>query len=256
MSAPREGQSEPCAAVALVTGAAAGIGLSIVENLLGRGYRIIAVDIDGPGLNAALGGYGRDRVQCLVADIAVEQQAVGCVQSGIEHFGRLDGLVNNAALHGRYWGRPSIEYPLEEWQRIFSVNVFAIPILARAARQALGESAGVIVNISSMDGYGHSHSCPYAISKVSMNGMTMNLAKELGRDGIRVVGVAPGFVSTPAVLSFLGQADLDRIEALQSLPGKAAPEDVADIVAFLLSPQSRLVTGTTIHADLGIIHRL
>jgi len=244
------------APVVLVTGAATGIGLTMAHRLVGLGYRVVAVDIDAETLASSFGECDSAQILGIVANIADEEQAAGCVQKGVAHFGRLDGLVNNAALHGKYWNRPSLDYSLAQWQEIFAVNVFAVALLAGAARSALADSRGVIVNISSMDGYGHSHSCPYAVSKVAMNGMTMNLAKELGTDGIRVVGLAPGFIGTPAILSFLGQADQDRIEALQSVKGQGTPDDVADMVAFLLSPQSRLVTGTTIHADLGIIHRL
>ena len=242
--------------VALITGAAMGIGRSIAARLLDHGYRIVAVDIDEEALLRSFDGFAKDQVLTVIADIADEEQATGCVRSGIDHFGRLDGVVNSAALHGAAWNKPSLSYAPEAWQRLFAVNVFAIPVLAKAAREALSKADGVIVNISSMVGYGHGPGSAYALSKVAVNGMTMSLAKELGKDGIRVVGVAPGFIATPTVLEFLDQASLDRIEALQALPGQGAPDDVAEIVAFLLSPGARLLTGTTLHADLGIIRRL
>jgi 3-oxoacyl-[acyl-carrier protein] reductase len=237
----------------MVTGAARGIGRSIVEQFVESSHRIVAVDIDAAALEAA---YEDDeRILRVVADLSRADEAARSVEAGVARFGRLDALINNAALHGQEWLKPCLEYGPDQWMRLFAVNVFAIPALAGAARRALARSAGVIVNISSMVGYGFGSSSPYAVSKSAVNGMTIALAEELGRDGIRVVGLAPGFIATPTVLAAMGEQGVDRVLAHQAMPVKATPEDIAAIVVFLVSPRARLITGATVLADLGIMRR-
>jgi NAD(P)-dependent dehydrogenase (short-subunit alcohol dehydrogenase family) len=241
--------------VVLITGAAVGIGFSIATLLLARGHRIVAVDIDGKTLAQAYVDFDDSSVLQVVADIADPVAAARAVESGVAHFGRLDALINNAGLHGAAWGRPALEYSMDAWAKLFSVNVFAIPILAKAARPALAASNGVVVNLSSMVGYGHGSSSPYAVSKAAVNGLTIALAGELGKDGIRVVGVAPGFIATEVVLAGLDQQARDRLHGLQTVKGQGTPDDIAEVVAFLISPAAKMITATTIIADLGITRR-
>lgn len=248
-------QRESMQPVVLITGAAAGIGLAVARHLIGRSHRIIALDIDGSALDAAYADSDAKTVLRLVADVAQVDQVERAVAAGVEHFGGLHALVNNAALHGAAWGRPCFEYEQADWLRLFSVNVFAIPALARAALPALSRSGGVVVNMSSMVSYGHGPSSPYAVSKAAVNGLTVALSQELGKHGVRVVGLAPGFIATDVVLAGLNAAARERLMSLQTLPVSAAPEDIAEIIAFLISPAARLITGTTIVADLGITRR-
>ncbi len=249
------GKAERPAPVVLITGAAAGIGLSVTHHLVGRGHRVAALDLDAGALDRAFADIGTDLVLPLVTDIARPDQVEQAVAATISHFGRIDALVNNAALHGAAWGRPCLEYDLEAWQRLFAVNVLAIPMLVRSALPALAQSRGVVVNISSMVGYGHGPSSPYAVSKAAVNGLTMALSQEVGEHGVRVVGLAPGFIATDLVLAGLDEAARQRLMSLQAMPVGAKPEDLAEIVAFLVSPAARLITGTTLIADLGITRR-
>ena len=241
--------------VVLITGAAAGMGLAAAKHLVKRSHKVIAVDIDGSALASAYAAYGNEQVLQLTADISQVEQATRSVHTGIDHFGKLNALVNNAALHAKAWNKPCLEYSREDWLRLFGVNVFAIPTLVSAALPALTKSGGVVVNMSSMVGYGHGHSSPYAVSKAAVNGLTVALSQELGKYGIRVVGLAPGFIATPALLDTLDQETQDRLISLQTMASLGTPEDIAEIMEFLISRQSRLITGTTIIADLGITRR-
>ncbi|MDB5680310.1 MAG: NAD(P)-dependent oxidoreductase [Sphingomonas bacterium] len=245
----------PTTPVVLITGAAAGIGLAIARLLLEHGDRIVAVDMDEETLANAYAAFDDARVLQVVADIADPVAATRAVEHGVAHFGALDALINNAGLHGAAWGRPALDYSIGDWTKLFAVNVFAIPILAKAARPALAASGGAIVNLSSMVGYGHGASSPYAVSKAAVNGLTIALAGELGKDGIRVVGIAPGFIATDVVLAGLDQQARDRLHGLQTVKGQGTPEDIAEVVAFLISPAARMITATTVIADLGITRR-
>ena len=247
--------SAPDGPVVLITGAAIGIGLAMAELLLARGHRIIAVDLDGPALDSAFAAYDDTQICRLVADIADANDVPRFVAKGVAHFGALDAVINNAGLHGAAWNKPCMEYAQDDWMRIFSVNVFAIPILAKAALDALSKSRGVIVNISSMVGYGHGSASPYAVSKAAVNGLTIALSQEFGQYGIRVVGIAPGFIATPTVLAALDQKARDRLDGLQTISGQGRPEDIAEVAAFLISPAARMITGTTVIADFGITRR-
>jgi 3-oxoacyl-[acyl-carrier protein] reductase len=242
-------------AVVLITGAAAGIGLATARLLLKRGYRIIALDVDPGSLEVAFGSFDEKQVCRLVADVADPVESSSAVEQGIAHFGALDALINNAGLHGASWNRPCMEYSFDDWIRIFSVNVFAIPVLAKAALPALARSHGTIVNMSSMVGYGHGSASPYAVSKAAVNGLTIALAQEFGKHNIRVVGIAPGFVATPTVLLALDQQARDRLDSLQTISRQGAPEDIAEIASFLISPAASMITATTLIADLGITRR-
>ena len=248
--------SETNSPVVLITGAAAGMGLTTANLLLARGYRVIAIDIDDAKLGSVLGAYGDDQVFKIKADLSKPDEAVRAVRAGIDHFGKLNALINNAALHGKDWNGPCLDVSREDWERIFAVNVLAIPLLVGAAFPALAESKGVVINMSSMVGYGFGPSSPYAVSKAAVNGMTTSLAVELGPHGIRVVGVAPGFITTPTSIAAVGdQAAQERLLSLQAMPEYGTPEDISEILEFLISPRSRIITGTTVIADLGITRR-
>lgn len=251
-AAIREVSSGP---VVLVTGAAAGIGLAVANHLLVRAHRIIALDIDDVALAAAYADFDTGRVLPVVADVAKVDALESVVAAGVAHFGGLNAVINNAALHGAAWGKPCLEYSQADWRRLLDVNVLAIPMLAKAALPALSQSGGVLVNMSSMVGYGHGRSSPYAVSKAAVNGLTMALSQEMGKHGVRVVGLAPGFIATDLVLDGLDAAAQERLLSLQALPVSAGPDDIAEIIAFLISPAARLITGATVVADLGITRR-
>jgi 3-oxoacyl-[acyl-carrier protein] reductase len=241
--------------VALITGAAMGMGLATGQRLLGAGYRVVANDVDPVALADAWGSAPADRVHQGVADVSDEAQVRSMVGEALDAFGRLDVVVNNAALHGSRWNGPCLSYDGAEWARVLEVNVLAIMTMVRVTVEALAESRGVVVNMSSMVGYGNGAHGPYAVSKSAVNGLTTSLATELGPRGIRVVGVAPGFVATPFLLAGMDPSVRNRLLGSQATDVQGGPDDIAALIEFLVSPAARMITGHTVLADAGITSR-
>jgi 3-oxoacyl-[acyl-carrier protein] reductase len=243
------------APVVLVTGAAAGMGLATARQLLASGHRVGLLDIDEPALERAWPEPSGDRALKIVADVSDDESAQSAVGRILAAFGRLDALVNNAALHGSSWSRPCLSYTAAQWTQLFSVNVFGIVTMVRAAAPALADTRGTIVNISSMVAYGYGPPSAYAVSKSAVNGLTAFLANELGPAGIRVVGLAPGFIATPALLDGLDEQVKRELLNDQAVDIQGGPQEIAEITEFLVSPAARMISGHTVIADAGITRR-
>lgn len=244
----------------LVTGAASGIGRATCLRLArdgkahGRGARIAAVDLaPSPGLDslvAELTALGADALP-LHADMAEPDAPARAVNYAVARFGGLDSLVSNAGIN-----RPGalMEYALADWDTMFAVNTRATWLLAKAAYAALKASRGAIVAIASMSGSNaHANLGAYGPSKAAVIMLVKVLAQELGRDGIRVNSVSPGMVRTGMTQSvYADQRVAAERDALVPLGRVATPEDMADVVAFLLSPDARYVNGHDLVADGGV----
>ena len=249
---------------ALVTGAASGIGRATCLRLArdgkaqGRGARIAAVDLaPSPGLDglvADLTALGADALP-LHADMAEPDAPARAVGDAVARFGGLDSLVSNAGIN-----RPGalMEYALADWDRMFAVNTRATWLLAKAAYAALKASRGAIVAIASMSGSNaHANLGAYGPSKAAVIMLVKVLAQELGRDGIRVNSVSPGMVRTGMTQSvYADERVAAERDALVPLGRVATPEDMADVVAFLLSQDARYVNGHDLVADGGVTGNL
>jgi NAD(P)-dependent dehydrogenase (short-subunit alcohol dehydrogenase family) len=245
VSGPLEGK------VALVTGAAQGIGAAIAGGLAREGARIVVADLERAEEAAARypDGVG------LTADVADEEAVERLVAETVERCGWLDVLVNNAGLYASLAMRPFTEIPLEEWRRVMDVNVASMFLTCRAAVPAMRErGGGAIVNISSGTPF---RGVPFLLHNVTSKGaivaFTRALAKELGNDGIRVNCVAPGFTMSegvkqhPEVVEKLREASV----AARTIQRDQEPEDVVGAVAYLAGPAAAFVTGQTIVIDGG-----
>jgi len=237
--------------VAVVTGAAQGIGRAIADGLAAEGARIVGADLRGAeeAATAYADGVG------LTVDVSDEAQVARLVDETLARCGGLDVLVNNAGLYASLQMRSFTEIPLREWRQVMDVNVASMFLTCRAAVPALRErGGGAIVNISSGTPFrGVPFLLHYVTSKGAIVAFTRALAKELGRDGIRVNCVAPGFTMSdgvkehPEVIEQLRDVSV----AARTIQRDQEPEDVVGAVAYLAGPAASFVTGQTIVIDGG-----
>lgn len=243
----------------LVTGAASGIGrgtaLTLARRAKESGERATIVAVDMPG-NAALDALiaqleSLDATVIPVGEDLSDAQAPERILNAASNEAGLDGLVSNAGIN---CPGALMDCAVEDWDRVFAVNVRASWLLAKAAAPALAKAGGSIVNIASMSGsHAHNHLGPYSPSKASLIMLTKVLAQELGPQGIRVNSVSPGMVRTGMTEKvYQNNAIADARDALVPLGRVALPEDMADAIAFLLSSDARYVTGHDLVVDGGV----
>lgn len=248
----------------LVTGAASGIGRATCLRVArdaqaqGRPASVAAVDLaEATGLKsliAELEGLGTEGL-VIHGDMADPEATGRVVAAAVERFGGLDGLVSNAGIN-----RPGrlVDYTIDDWDRVFAVNTRATWLLARAAHLALKASRGSIVAVGSMSGSNaHANLGAYGPSKAAVIMLARVLAQEMGPDGIRVNTVSPGMVRTGMTAAVYADERLAaERSALVPLGRVATAEDIADVIAFLLGPDARYVTGHDLVVDGGVTGNL
>ena len=237
--------------VALVTGAAQGIGRAIAEGLAAEGARIVVADLNGAEEAAAAfpGGLG------LTVDVSSEDEVGRMTDETLARCGSIDVLVNNAGLYAQLEMRPFEQIPLEEWRGVMDVNVASMFLTCRSIVPVMrAHGGGRIVNISSGTPFrGVPFLLHYVTSKGAIVALTRALARELGKDDIRVNCVAPGFTmsegvkSHPEVVAKLREASISA----RTIQRDQVPEDVVGAVTYLCGPGSDFVTGQTIVIDGG-----
>lgn len=227
---------------ALVTGAARGIGLEIARKLANDGFAIAAIDHDTEALEQARVSLP-DNSSLISLDITDRTSVRHCLSELAE----VDVLVNNAGIAGELL--PLSGLPDESVRRVLKVNVKGTFIMSQEALRRMS-AGGTIINIASRGYLGGAGASHYVASKAGVVGMTRAMAAELRWKGIRVNAIAPGMVETRMLQGFSSKMKtaLERLEP----EGKAAdPEDIANIVSFLASPGSKLITGQVLLADGG-----
>jgi len=246
------------APVALVTGAAGGIGRAVVQLLLNRGYSIVAEDISPKVHELAQTPGGR--VISLEADVARTESAKAAVDLATSTFGRLDLVVNNAGLFLR---KPTEQCTDEDFDVLMATNVRGAFIHARESLPALAQTRGSIVNLASISGLvGMPGQTVYAMTKGAIVQLTRQLAVEHAHRGIRVNAVAPGAVDTGFVAHARdAAADPDpaasRASAISQHPiGRIlTPAEIAEAIVFLASPAASAITGAILPVDGGYVAR-
>jgi NAD(P)-dependent dehydrogenase (short-subunit alcohol dehydrogenase family) len=242
--------------VAIITGAASGIGFAYARRFLAEGARVVIADVADPAAAAdKLGDAARVLgVRCDVSDAAA---ARAMVDATVKRFGRVDVLVNNAAVFAALKPQPFDEIPEAEWQRVMAVNVTGVWNCVRAVAPTMrGQGGGRIVNVASaIVGKGTALLLHYVKSKGAVVAMTRALARELGPSGITVNAVAPGYILSDGVRANpdIGAFQLDAIMRARSLKRDAYPEDVEGAVLFLASDDSAFMSGQTLIVDGGSV---
>ena len=241
--------------VVLITGAARGLGLEYARSLGAAGARVVAGDIADCAEAAEAAGNGALAVSLDVTDIAA---ADAMAELAMEAFGRIDALINNAALYGALRGGRFNMIAEADWDAAMAVNVKGIWNCCKAVVPAMRQSGGgSIVNVASLAAtYGMPFALHYTTSKAAVIGLTRGLARELGRDNIRVNALAPSAVMTEGTAEFFGdklERGLEVIRSSQSIQRTLEPEDLTGTVAWLVSDASRFVTGQTIAVDGGTV---
>ena len=235
--------------VAIVTGAASGIGRATALLFESRGASVVAEDIN-PAVNELAGE--RRRIVPFIGDVASEETARRVVALAVERFGKLDILVNNAAT---IIYKPVADMTLDEWNRILSVNLTGVFLLSReAVRAMIPKRSGAIVNIGSYACYfGFPQIAAYCASKGGLAQLTRVLAVENAKHGIRVNAVGAGDVVTNLLNHLMPNGREFLAEHGKNAPiGRAAqPEEIAEVAAFLASDKASFLVGSIVMADGG-----
>jgi NAD(P)-dependent dehydrogenase (short-subunit alcohol dehydrogenase family) len=243
--------------VAIVTGGASGLGRATVMRFLADGAKVLVADLnEANGAEtlavARAAGHGED-VVFIRCDVASEADVAAVVAEAVRRFGRLDIAYLNAGVGGAFG--PIAETSVEDWDYTFDVlvrSVFLGMKHASSAMRKLGDGGVILVtaSIAGMVGGGGSHA--YSAAKAAVISLIENVAAELGPHRIRVVGIAPGVISTP----LLHRGKPERYEAQfrrQPWPDRGEPDVIADVAAFLVSDEARFITGETVKVDGGLL---
>lgn len=244
--------------VAIVTGAASGVGAAAARVLAREGAAVVVADLNGPGAEAvakeieAAGGLAT----AAAVDVAEEDQIAAMVATAVREFGGLDILHNNAALvspevMGRDLAITDID--AEMWDRVFRVNLRGYVLGAKHAIPAMLErGGGVVINTTSGTGLrGEALRPAYGTSKAAIIGFTRNIAAQYGKQGVRSVAIALGLVKTPALKAGLPPQVQEMMLTHHLTTRLADPEDIAEVVSFLASDRASFITGCTIPVDGG-----
>lgn len=242
--------------IIVVTGAAQGIGAAYVRRLAAEGATVVAADRNSSGVEKLA-----DELGSAVVPFTVDVGSKDSVRSLAEFletgFGRLDGLINNAAIFSTIRMAPFWEIHEQEWDALINVNVKGVWLVTSALVKLLKTSgAGSIVNVGSDSVVlGRTNYLHYVASKGAVTGMTYSMSKELGDFGIRVNTLSPGPVYTEIARDTVSEEQTRAMLAAQAIHRKAGPHDMTSVAAFLLSDDSSYVTGQTISVNGGLWHR-
>lgn len=243
--------------VLLVTGGASGIGAATATRLAADGAAVVVGDVDGEGAAAVAAGLraAGGRAVGRRCDMADESEIAGLVDAAVSEFGGLDGWDHNAAWTSFARDLDAERVDLDVWDRVLRVNTRGGLLLARHGLPHLrARGGGSVVHISSGSGtIGEATRVAYGVSKAAVDQLTRHLAARYGRHGVRANSVAPGFVLTATARRGLAPGQLERLRATNPSGRLGRPEDVAAVVAFLLSDDAAYVNGQTIHVDGGVL---
>jgi 3-oxoacyl-[acyl-carrier protein] reductase len=250
------GTDKLAGSTAIVTGASAGIGEEIAKTLAREGAAVAVVGrniSEAKRVGAEIEAAGGSSL-VIEADVTRSHEVTRMVNTAMEHWGAVDILVNGV---GGWQSRALIhEIPEDEWDRIITLNLKSAYLCSHAVAGGMMErKRGRIINLGSQSASaasaGSLSSLPYATAKAGLLGFTRHLARQLGPYGITVNTVSPGTTLTPRVKALWDKANQDRIAATNSMKALVEPQDTAEAVLFLVSPESRYITGVNLDVNAG-----
>ncbi len=238
--------------VILVTGGAAGIGRTTAQSFLNEGATVIIWDINEDAGKAALDSFSSSGSESAfnkvdVSDFDAVSQGI---QEIIEKYGRLDVLVNNAGIT---MDSTLLKMDVQTWQKVIDINLTGVFNCTKAAAAIMAEQgSGVILNASSVVAHnGNFGQTNYVATKAGVIGMTKTWARELGRKGVRVNAVAPGFIATEMVEK-MPEKVIEMVTGKTPLGRMGKTEDIANAYVFLASDEAAFITGTVLNVDGGL----
>lgn len=240
------------AKTAVITGAADGIGWAMAQVFADAGYRVLVADLDGEKAAARAASLGADHLGAAI-DVTRDDDAAAVAELADRAFGRIDVLVNNAGIADRHL--PSLEQDMDHFARVLDVHLKGTFLMSRVfgARMIAG-GGGAIVNIGSIAGVaGMPRRNAYGAAKAGIVSMTRAMACEWAEHRIRINAIIPGYVETALVRTLISEGKIDAAKLRRRIPlgHLAQPEDIAQAALFLVSPQARYITGTTLAVDGG-----
>lgn len=240
--------------VAIVTGASGGIGTGIAARLAADGARLVLAGIHADKVHATAEALARDSGREMLGqgcDVSDEADVEACVDAAMQHFGRLDIIVNNAGL---MTFKPLSQCTGEEWLRVLGVDLLGAAFFTRQAFLHMGDEGGAIVNIASVHAVMTSpNAAPYAAAKAALLSLTRSTAIEGHERKIRANAILPGAIDTPMLWDNPNiRSGAERIDERDV----GTPQDIAAAVSFLASDEARFITGTTLVIDGGRLAKL
>lgn len=244
--------------VAIVTGAGTGIGKAIAERLADEGAAVVIGDIAGATAVAnALTSKGA-RALAVEVDVSDEVAVAAMVERTLAELGKVDILINNAAIAATVMPRPIEQITVAQWRRLLDVNAMGPFLCTRAvAPQMRAQGSGRIVNMVSGTAFkGAPFILDYVASKGAVMAMTRSMARELGSSNITVNAVSPGYTLSEGILANAAMVEVQRSAAIASraLPRDAWPADIVGAVAFLVSDDAAFITGQILAVDGGSVY--
>ena len=253
---------------AVITGGAIGFGRAFARALVAEGATVVVADIDvdmaehtaaelvsagslGALPSQAGGPPARGGAIAVDCDVADAERVAAAVDAAIERFGGIDIVINNAGLHLTKYNQPFGVLSRKEIRSLFDVNVMGVINVTLACRDSMRErGGGVVLNISSMAGY--MSATPYAVSKLTVRGLTVAFATELAPDRIRVNAIAPGLMNTENALADLPKPLIDEFtQRLQLVRRLGTMDDIVSAMLFLCSDEASFITGETLKVSGG-----
>jgi 3-oxoacyl-[acyl-carrier protein] reductase len=239
--------------VVLVTGAAQGIGKATALKFASEGAKLVLCDVKLESLNEISGELIKTNSEFLnyAVNVVDREQIQTMVKDVVSKWGKIDVLINNAGITA---DNQMLKMPEEDFDKVIAVNLKGVFNCTQIVSPVMVQNgSGVILNATSVVGiYGNFGQTNYAATKWGVIGMTKTWAKELGKKGIRVVAVAPGFVGTPMVQK-MPEKVIEMMKAKSPLNRLGTPEDIANAYAFLASDDASFITGTVLSVDGAVV---